>query len=98
MNFKVVKPEITKDELLKLIAEQFPEIEEELFDEDYAGLIHLQIGLLANNANENIEKARLTGGLERQSDVAGAQSKPGLQGARRRSNNSRICRDSRCII
>ena len=58
MNFKIVKPEITRDELLKLLAEQFPEIEEELLDEDYSGLIHLQIGLLANYANENIEKAR----------------------------------------
>ena len=58
MNFKIVKPEISRDELLTLLAEQFPEIEEELFDEDYAGLIHLQIGLLANHTNENIEKAR----------------------------------------
>jgi hypothetical protein len=58
MNFKFVKPEITKDELLTLMGEQFPEIKEELFDEDYAGLMHLQIGLLANYTNENIEKAR----------------------------------------
>jgi hemerythrin-like domain-containing protein len=58
MNFKIVKSELTKDELLKLLAEHFPEIKEELFDEDYADLIHLQIGLLANYANQKIEQAR----------------------------------------
>ena len=58
MIFKIVKTKIDRDELLTLLAEQFPEIEEELFDEDYAGLIHLQIGLLANYTNENIEKNR----------------------------------------
>jgi len=58
MNFKIIKPEITKEELLKFMAEQFAEIADELNDEDYDSLIHLQIGILANYTNENIEKAR----------------------------------------
>jgi hypothetical protein len=58
MKFKIIKPELTRDELLNFMAEQFPEIEEELFDEDYVGLIHLQMGVLTRYTNNSIEKAR----------------------------------------
>lgn len=58
MNFKIVKPEINQLELLEHIGNQFPAIKEDLFDEDYEGLIHIQVGLLANYTNDCIGTAR----------------------------------------
>ncbi len=58
MNFIIVKPSITQEEFLNRLTEAFPEISDEVLDEDYAGLIHLQIACLAKYANQLIQHGR----------------------------------------
>lgn len=58
MNFIIVKPELSRAELIELMVQQFPEIKEDVLDEDYSDLIHLQIGYLADYANNKIGIAR----------------------------------------
>jgi hypothetical protein len=58
MNFKIVKPELTTDEFLRLLVDYFPETKDEVLDPDYVGLIHLQLGGFANYANKCIETKR----------------------------------------
>lgn len=58
MNFIIVRPNITQEEFLNRLTEVFPEISDEVLDEDYAGLIHLQIACLARYANQLIQHDR----------------------------------------
>jgi hypothetical protein len=58
MNFQIVKPELTNDEFLRLLVDYFPETKDKVFDPDYVGLIHLQIGEFANYTNKCIATKR----------------------------------------
>ena len=55
MKFKIFKSEISKSEFLNLVVQHFPEIK----DEDYEGLIHLQVGCLARHTNKQLKIKRL---------------------------------------
>ena len=59
MNFIIGKPALSQEEFLQALTSQFPTLAEEVLDEDYAGLIHLQASCLARYANELIWTARL---------------------------------------
>lgn len=50
----LVQPLLSREAFLFSLAEAFPEIAEEVLDEDYAGLIHLQISPMARYANQLI--------------------------------------------
>jgi hypothetical protein len=58
MKFKIVKSAINQEEFLEILVNQFPEIKEEVLDEDYKDLNHLQIGVLARYTNNCIDKKR----------------------------------------
>lgn len=58
MKFQIVKPELTADEFLQLLVDYFPVTKDEVFDPDYVGLIHLQVGGFANYTNKCIETKR----------------------------------------
>ena len=58
VNFIIVKPLLSQAAFLQSLAEQFPELAPEVLDEDYAGLIHLQMGCMARYANQLIKQAR----------------------------------------
>ncbi|MEP1069417.1 MAG: hypothetical protein ABJG99_11765 [Crocinitomicaceae bacterium] len=58
MKFIIVKPKINQKEFLKIIIDQFPEIKEEILDDDYDGLIHLQISVFARYTNNYIKIKR----------------------------------------
>ena len=60
VNFVIVNPEISHAEFIKSAAEQFPAIAAEIFDEDYEGLIHLQVACLTRYANGCLDKNNLT--------------------------------------
>lgn len=59
MKFKIIKSEITTDEFLDLLTQQFPAIKEEVLDEDWNGLIHLQVACFYRYANQCIISGRL---------------------------------------
>ncbi|MFD1469205.1 hypothetical protein ACFQ48_13305 [Hymenobacter caeli] len=58
MNFTITKPNISQEEFLNHLVKVFPEISDEVLDEDYADLIHLQIACLARYANQLIQHSR----------------------------------------
>ena len=58
MNFIIVKPQLSKEELIELIIKEFPPTKEDILDEIYEGLIHLQVGVLADYTNQCIQKSR----------------------------------------
>lgn len=58
MKFKIVKPSISKNEFLRIISEQFPEIKAEIEDEDYKYLIHLQVAVFTRYANEQLKRGK----------------------------------------
>ena len=58
MNFKIIKPKISQDEFLETLAKQFPEVKNDIQDEDDNGLIHLQIATFARYTNECINNKR----------------------------------------
>lgn len=55
MKFQILKPSISREELLELMSAQFPSLKEEIEDEDYEDLIHLQVGILGRYSNHQIE-------------------------------------------
>ena len=57
-NFVIVQPLLSREAFLQSLADSFPEIAEEVLDEDYDGLIHLQISPMARYANQLILAAR----------------------------------------
>lgn len=59
MKFKIIKSQITTDEFLELLTQQFPAIKEEVFDDDWKGLIHLQIACFYRYTNQCIISGRL---------------------------------------
>ncbi|SMB96535.1 hypothetical protein SAMN00120144_2582 [Hymenobacter roseosalivarius DSM 11622] len=59
MNFIIVKRELPQQEFLQHLVKQFPAIDSEVMDEDYNGLIHLQVGCLARYANNCLSTVRL---------------------------------------
>jgi hypothetical protein len=59
MKFSISKPRISREEFLQLLTEQFPAITPELQDEDYQGLIHLQVACLTRYANHCLAIRRL---------------------------------------
>ncbi|WP_460557143.1 DUF7674 family protein [Hymenobacter daeguensis] len=58
VNFIIVQPLLSRKAFLQLLAEEFPEIAEEVLDEDYTGLIHLQVSCMARYANLLIQNGR----------------------------------------
>ncbi len=58
MNFVIVKPRISQDEFIQCLIEQFPMLESELQDEDYQGLIYLQVACLTRYANNCLSVGR----------------------------------------
>ncbi|GAB3723903.1 hypothetical protein GCM10027594_04920 [Hymenobacter agri] len=58
VNFIIVQPQLSREAFLQSLAESFPEIAEEVLDEDYAGLIHLQVGAMARYGNRLIQTGR----------------------------------------
>ncbi len=58
MKFKIIKSDISRSEFLGILSEQFPEIKEEIEDEDYKDLIHLQVAIFARYANDQLERKR----------------------------------------
>jgi hypothetical protein len=52
VNFVIVKPEISHADFVRLTAEKFPVIAEDIQDESYDSLIHLQVACLKRYANE----------------------------------------------
>jgi len=58
MNFIIVQSEISQAEFLNFLIAEFPEIRSEVMDEDYEGLIHLQIGCLTSYTNTCIAEGR----------------------------------------
>lgn len=58
MNFVIAKSLLSQETFLEQLCQQFLEITAEITDEDYAGLIHLQIGCLARYANQLIQHGR----------------------------------------
>jgi hypothetical protein len=59
MNFVIVKPKISQEEFIQHLIELFPVLEYELKDEDYQGLIHLQVACLTRYANHCLSTGRL---------------------------------------
>ncbi len=59
MNFVITKPEISQEEFLRHLIEQFPDIKSEVEDEDYQGLIYLQIGCLTRYTNTCVVAGRI---------------------------------------
>jgi hypothetical protein len=57
-NFIIVKPMLSQETFLQSLVEQFPELASDVLDEDYAGLIHIQMGCMARYANQLIKQAR----------------------------------------
>lgn len=55
VNFVIVQPPFSREAFLQLLAEEFTAIAEAVLDEDYAGLIHLQVSPMARHANEVIQ-------------------------------------------
>lgn len=55
VNFVIVQPLLSREDFLQLLAKEFPAIAEEVLDEDYAGLIHLQVSPMARYANGLIQ-------------------------------------------
>ena len=43
MKFKIAKTQLSTPEFLQLLVEQFPAIKDDVLDEDYKGLITLQV-------------------------------------------------------
>lgn len=58
MNFIIVKPQLSKEELIELIIKEFPANKEDILDEIYERSIHLQVGVLADYTNQCIQNAR----------------------------------------
>jgi hypothetical protein len=58
VNFTIVQPSISQIEFFQLLVKHFPEIAEDVFDEDYNGLVHLQIGCMARYASELIRHGK----------------------------------------
>ena len=52
-------PELTQAAFLTSLVAHFPSLASEVLDEDYEGLIHLQVGCLARYANACLATARL---------------------------------------
>jgi hypothetical protein len=59
MKFVIVKPNLSEADFIKLLIDQFPDIKDDIIDEDYEGLIHMQVGCLADYANKCIANGRL---------------------------------------
>lgn len=59
MKFKIIKSAITTDEFLDLLTQQFPSIKEEVFDDDWKDLIHLQVACFYRYTNQCIISGRL---------------------------------------
>jgi hypothetical protein len=59
MNFVITKPEISQEEFLRHLIEQFPALKSEVEDEDYQGLIHLQVACLAWYTNTCVAAGRI---------------------------------------
>lgn len=55
----VSPPELTQAAFLTSLVTQFPSLASEVFDEDYEGLIHLQVSCLTRYANACFATARL---------------------------------------
>ena len=55
----VSPPELTQAAFLTSLVAQFPSLTSEVFDEDYEGLIHLQVSCLTRYANACFTTARL---------------------------------------
>ena len=52
-------PELTQTAFLTSLVAHFPSLASEVYDDDYEGLIHLQVGCLARHANACFATARL---------------------------------------
>jgi hypothetical protein len=59
VNFIILPPEMSHAAFTQAAATEFPVIAEELLDEDYAGLIQLQVACLTRYANECLHKGNL---------------------------------------
>jgi hypothetical protein len=59
VNLVPMQPEITRPSFIRLLAERFPAIASDVLDEDYAGLLHLQVSFLADYANDCLAAGRL---------------------------------------
>lgn len=58
VNFVIVKPLLSQEDFLRSLVEQFPELAHEVLDEEYVGLIHLQMGCVARYANALIQQSK----------------------------------------
>lgn len=58
MNFIILKPQLSKEELIEIIIKEFPATKEDILDEIYESSIHLQVGVLADYTNQCIQNAR----------------------------------------
>ncbi|HEK19298.1 DUF7674 family protein [Mucilaginibacter sp.] len=59
MKFKIAKTQLSTPEFLQLLVEQFPAIKDDVLDEDYKGLITLQVKFFTKYANNCISTGRL---------------------------------------
>ena len=59
MNFVIIRPEISQEEFLRHLIEQFPALKSEVEDDDYQGLIHLQVACLARYANTCVAAGKI---------------------------------------
>ncbi|MDJ0367094.1 hypothetical protein QMK33_18240 [Hymenobacter sp. H14-R3] len=59
VNFIIVQPEISRQAFVQLVVEQFPVVAADILDEDWAGLIHLQVACLTRHANKCVASGDL---------------------------------------
>ena len=59
VNFIIVQPEISHQAFIQLVAEQFSVIATDVLDEDWNGLIHLQVACLTRYANNCLVNSNL---------------------------------------
>ncbi len=59
MNFVIIKPEISQEEFLRHLIEQFPTLKSEVEDEFCQGLIYLQISYLTHYTNTCVATGRI---------------------------------------
>ena len=59
MNFIIRKSRLSQEEFLHCLIERFPSLKAELADEDYKGLIHLQVSVLARYTNKCLSSGQL---------------------------------------
>ncbi|PAW94196.1 hypothetical protein CKK33_12150 [Mucilaginibacter sp. MD40] len=59
MKFKIYQTQLSTQEFLQLLVEQFPAVKDDVLDEDYEGLITLQVKFFTKYANNCISAGRL---------------------------------------